>query len=196
MQTLPEKYQKLNKSLIIFSLSFLTVGILLLTFRKKIISFFQTLQEQKTQDQDPEEEKPDVNPIVQFYKVAKRILPDWDEVSIRMLVSQAMHETGLFKSKLYLEHNNAFGMMFPHVRTTTAHSPTNTGYSHYNSVEDSIRDMPLYFDSTGFELPLSALPDLHAYAKKLKDKAYFTDTILVYGRAMQSHFNSLKTILQ
>jgi uncharacterized FlgJ-related protein len=135
------------------------------------------------------------NPTIDFYKLAVDVLKKWDDKSIRMLVAQARHETGNFTSDLYIKHNNAFGMMFPKIRNTTAQSETESGYSHYETVADSILDMENYFAYKEYPI-LSSFQTLHAYARALKDHAYFTAPVQAYGNALTKHFNQLKNILQ
>lgn len=192
MEQLTSKQANLNKWLIICSLSFLTLGILLFIFRKRILTFFGKIS---GPDPDLPDLKNDNSIIVQFYKQVKSTLPDYDDLSVRYIVAQAMHETGNFTSKLFTEHNNAFGMMYPQIRENVAHSATNTGYAHYNSINDSIRDLDLYFKSMEYPV-LSSFPTIKEYAKFLKQKGYYTDTILIYGNALHNHFTALKSILQ
>jgi len=54
--------------------------------------------------------------------------------------AQAILETGHLKSKLYVEHNNLFGMRFPKKRFTFAIERTKNGYSSYSSRDSSLTD--------------------------------------------------------
>ena len=56
-----------------------------------------------------------------------------------IIMKQAIHETGHFRSKLFRENNNLFGMKMPRRRVTTAIGSKN-GYANYNHWTNSIND--------------------------------------------------------
>ena len=60
-----------------------------------------------------------------------------------IVFAQAKLESGNFKSKIFEENNNLFGMKQPSIRTTTA---TGEQYNHatYNSWRESVLDYALY----------------------------------------------------
>ena len=55
----------------------------------------------------------------------------------KMLIAQAAHETGGFRSRIYLQNNNLFGMRMPRIRKTVAVRELDT-YAYYNSSFDSL----------------------------------------------------------
>ena len=56
---------------------------------------------------------------------------------------QARIESGNFKSQVFLENNNMFGMKMPSKRPNMA-SGSNRGYAVYNSWQESVIDYALY----------------------------------------------------
>lgn len=65
-------------------------------------------------------------------------------------VAQAMIESGHFKSPLFQENNNVFGMKFPRQRQTTA-VRQNKGQSYYKNWIDSVKDYKLWQSNMGLE---------------------------------------------
>jgi len=126
------------------------------------------------------------NPSKQILRILKR---QGLEIGMaRLLVAQAIHETGNFKSRLFLQENNAFGMKVPGLRKTFNVAPLGPGFSTFLSVEDSVKDMLLWLDH--FKVPLS-ITDPFIYAKILKDKNYYEDSIETYFKGLA---NGLKLI--
>ena len=99
-----------------------------------------------------------------------------------------MHETGIFTSPLFLEHNNAFGMKMPTIRDTTASAMTESGYAHYDTIEDSIKDLQLYFDAFNYPDTFETATD---YIKFAKDKGYFEEPLKSYTNAVNKHLNTV-----
>jgi len=102
---------------------------------------------------------------------------------IRLLQAQAIHETGNFTSRLFLENNNVFGMKIPSIRKTLNVAPANEIFSQFVSVGDSVKDMLLYLDH--FSIPLN-LADPFLYAQVLKDKNYYEDPVEVYFKGLSN----------
>jgi len=104
---------------------------------------------------------------------------------IRLLQAQAIHETGNFTSRLFLEQNNVFGMKVPSIRKTLNIAPLTggmgTGFSIFLGIDDSVKDMLLYLDH--FNIPLD-LADPFLYAQILKDKNYYEDPVEVYFKGL------------
>lgn len=103
------------------------------------------------------------------------------------IVAQAKHESGNFKSKLFREHNNAFGMRFPRVRpTTAAHGGAcaegKTGYASYCSVEDSAEDVVRWLEFNSVDKNIGSIDK---YVKVLRKKKYFTDKESKYLRSLK-----------
>lgn len=65
-------------------------------------------------------------------------------VSPEVLLSQAILETGYFKSELCLEHNNLFGMKWPWARENRSSGSTRNGFAIYNCWYDAVIDMKLF----------------------------------------------------
>lgn len=103
----------------------------------------------------------------------------------RFLTAQAAHETANFTSSIFKENNNLFGMKRPVIRQTTAIGE-NKGHAVYSSIEDSIKDMALYFKRRGY---LSNYSTVGAYVKELKAKSYFEDTAQNYEAGMMNFYN-------
>jgi len=109
---------------------------------------------------------------------------------IRLLQAQAIHETGNFTSRLFLENNNVFGMKIPSIRKTLNIAPGNQQFSKFASVDDSIKDMLFYLDH--FSIPLD-LADPFLYAQILKDKNYYEDPVEIYFKGLS---NGLRIVRQ
>lgn len=60
-----------------------------------------------------------------------------------VVLRQARIESGNFKSRVFLENNNMFGMKIPNRRPNMV-SGSNRGYAVYNSWQESIIDYALY----------------------------------------------------
>ena len=58
----------------------------------------------------------------------------------KIVVAQAILETGWFQSNNFKTNNNLYGMRVPYNRMTTADSSIN-GYAHYKKWEESIIDI-------------------------------------------------------
>lgn len=105
-----------------------------------------------------------------------------DPAMSRLLVAQAIHETGNFNSRLFLEQNNAFGMKIPSIRKTLNIGRMGNGqFSTFVNLNDSVLDMLLYLDH--FNIPLD-LDDPFRYARILKDKNYYEDDVETYFKGL------------
>jgi flagellum-specific peptidoglycan hydrolase FlgJ len=65
-------------------------------------------------------------------------------VSPEIVLSQAILETGHFKSKICIENNNLFGMRRSRARLNKCSGITQNGYATYRSWYDCIMDMKLF----------------------------------------------------
>ena len=63
-------------------------------------------------------------------------------------LAQATWESGHFKSKIFQENNNLFGMKLAHQRDTTAIGQ-NRNHAKYKNWQDSVKDYKLWQDSNG-----------------------------------------------
>jgi flagellum-specific peptidoglycan hydrolase FlgJ len=61
-----------------------------------------------------------------------------------VVFAQAVLETGHFRSKLFQNSNNLFGMKLPKKRETVALGKTKGGYAKFNSWESSVYDYSLW----------------------------------------------------
>ena len=64
---------------------------------------------------------------------------------VEQIYKHARSESGNFKSKVFRENNNAFGMRLPKRRTTTAIGK-NKGYAIYKDWYDSVYDYWLWYE--------------------------------------------------
>ena len=60
-----------------------------------------------------------------------------------IVMAQAIHESGNYTSKLFLENNNMFGMKNPVTRLTTS-TGDQDGYAYYETWTDCVYDRALY----------------------------------------------------
>ncbi|TJY33382.1 glucosaminidase domain-containing protein [Pontimicrobium aquaticum] len=66
----------------------------------------------------------------------------YTKVSVKLLFAQSWHETGNFKSEVFKQNNNLFGMRHPKVRKTYSKG-SNLSHAVFKSHFDSVRD---YFE--------------------------------------------------
>jgi hypothetical protein len=85
-----------------------------------------------------------------------------------VVLRQARIESGNFKSRIFLENNNMFGMKMPNKRPNMA-SGSNRGYAVYNNWKESVIDYALYQVYSGKNL------SKEDYIKMLNDN-YAEDT--------------------
>lgn len=109
----------------------------------------------------------------------------------RVLVAQSAHETAYWTSNIYKKNNNLFGMRMPHVRTTTASEERN-GYAYYDNLESSATDMVYWLAFNHYDYKAET-PDmkLNLYVAWLKQKGYYTDTILNYSKGVNYAYQKL-----
>mgnify|MGYP003739826209 CR=1 FL=1 len=114
-----------------------------------------------------------------------------DSTMAKLLVSQAIHETGNFKSKLFREGNNAFGMMRGKLDTlaiASTRAERRNGYAVYNSIEHSTLAVIGLLTRKGCQFKFNTPRD---YAIWLKSKGYYEDTVANYSKALNKRFNEL-----
>ncbi len=63
-----------------------------------------------------------------------------------IILAQSMQETGNFKSSIFKENNNLFGMKEARIRATLAQG-TNRGHAHYNTWQESLYDYAMYYNA-------------------------------------------------
>lgn len=178
----------------------ITSGVLFLIFRL-LIRRDQTHTTDPDPDPDPVpvDEEPEEEPqtreqrIRNHFQLIRSILPPvWSNNVVSMITAQAMHETGVFTSRLYKEQNNLFGMRHPTIRSTTSVGEE-AGYARFANLEDSVKDLVLYFDE--FKYP-KRYEDVAAYVKALKGRGYFTAPYVDYFNAVRKHYNVVRELIQ
>jgi len=145
------------------------------------------------EEETEESEEDQNNPIPQFYAEVVNTLPNYPAEMHEYITAQAMHETGVFTSPLFLKYNNAFGMKQPTQRKTTSKGISESGYATYNSVADSIKDLDLYFQAKDYP---QTFDNAESYVDFLKSKGYFEATLSGYKKAVLRHLNALKPFAQ
>lgn len=163
---------------------------------RKLMSGTESLPEDQDQEPEPEPEPyqdSENNPIPTFYSEVVNSLPEMDENLKQYITAQAMHETGIFTSPLYLKYNNAFGMTQPVQRQTLSKGITESGYASYDSVSDSIKDLQLWFEAK--QAP-ETFESVESYVEFLKSKGYFTAPLKTYKNAVVKHLNKVKPFAQ
>jgi uncharacterized FlgJ-related protein len=170
----------------------LILSVVLLVGLLTAFVIFQNSRNKKTQatDINPDDEF-DTMDARRFHNVVREVLPNVDELTQLILVAQAMHETGNFTSPVFYRNNNAFGMRLAQKRPTTAiGDPDKDNYANYDSIEDSVEDLKLWFDYHGIELKFDNIED---YSRTIKEKGYYEASFITYTKAMNAHFKTLQT---
>jgi len=166
--------------------------ILLVSFLGLLIAFSLFLSSRKDRTQarqiNPDDE-PDEMDTERFHRLVQYTLPDVDETTRRIITAQAMHETGLFTSSVFIRNNNAFGMRMPEKRPTRAFGdPDQDGYANYDNLEDSIEDLALWFDFHNIPLKFETVQE---FASAIKEKGYYEAPYYAYSGAMNKHYKTL-----
>ncbi|MCK5546059.1 MAG: glucosaminidase domain-containing protein [Rhodospirillaceae bacterium] len=140
--------------------------------------------------------------IINNYKVIRGELPtNIKDEFVKMLTAQAMHETGVFTSKLYLEQNNLFGMTQPTIRETLSVGGRN-GWANFANLEDSAKDLLLYFKEFNINPADKAFLEterhrgVNAYLKLIKAQGYFEQDYMGYYNAVKKHLSTVKGLIQ
>jgi hypothetical protein len=162
--------------------------ILLVVF---VISRYRKGKNQQNQPNEPGESD-NMTPGAFFDLVTER-LPDLSEDARLIITAHAMHESGVFSSRVFLEDNNAFGMHFPEKRETTAITQDEKNFAVFNSVSDSIDDLKLWFESHNESMEIDRPA---AYAAKIREYGYYTDSYASYAASMKIHFETVKRLMK
>lgn len=108
--------------------------------------------------------------------------------SRRTLICQAAHESNYWKSKLFTESFNMFGMK-AHKRVVIGKtSKINGGYATYSSIEGSINDLINWCRRTG---AIDKTENIIEYSDILKKKGYYEDSKINYTKGLLSAYNHL-----
>jgi len=122
-----------------------------------------------------------------------------NDVQAKIIAAQATHESGNFKSNVFLTDNNAFGMKMPSRRSKkyiarpskiVMRSEGATPYAHYNSVEDGIKDLILSWHAYN-KTDWNKIKTPEDYAIYLKSKNYYGDSVANYLRNLVYYFGKL-----
>ena len=128
-------------------------------------------------------------------KVAKALLNAGASVtSLPFLMAQVAHETGDFNSRVFNSDNNASGIIYiakptkqKNATRGTARSSSEGGnYAKFFTLEDWARD---YLRIIGTSIKKAK--NIEEYAKNLKDRGYYTDTLENYTNALKGHISQL-----
>lgn len=92
----------------------------------------------------PEPEKKEMQGILPFTE--KNLAQELKKQGIMypdVALAQSMLETGYFKSNIFLDNNNLFGMKHPRQRPTLSKGP-NRGHASFNNWQDSVKDYKMW----------------------------------------------------
>jgi uncharacterized FlgJ-related protein len=134
---LPEKVNVTNKSLIGFGAA---VGLLL-------IFGFTSNPANKAQNLSQEDKLIVIREYNEFSE--NKLIDKITELNFRyphIILAQAKLESGHFKSTIFLENNNMFGMKEAKLRANLAKG-TNRGHAYYETWQESVIDYALYYSS-------------------------------------------------
>jgi hypothetical protein len=118
--------------------------------------------------------------------IKKILSQSLDENNVKLWMAVSYHETGGWKSPIYKENKNFFGMKLPTIRETTAIGE-NRGHAVFNSYEDSARDQLLYLKARAYK-QVNTPEELVNW---MKGKGYFTDTVENYLRGVKNGLNKI-----
>jgi len=109
-----------------------------------------------------------------------------------LLIAQAKHETGNFKSKSYSVGHNLFGMK----RSSRDFDDGEyLGHATFKDDTDSIRDMLQYINNgKRYSLLDVSNLDVLQYVTYLKDRNYYEDTLTNYFNGVSGFYRGKKTL--
>lgn len=103
----------------------------------------------------------------------------------QIITAQAAHETYNFSSKIYIENRNLFGMKLAKIRKTLAIGER-YGHAIFRSLEDSVKDLILYFEAQRID---KNFIDSDTYIETLKNKGYFEARLSEYQKGTAYFLN-------
>jgi len=120
-----------------------------------------------------------------------------DTLMAKIIVAQARHESGNFKSKLFKEHRNAFGLLHSRRRKTTSRGPLGraegrNGYASYNTVQESTQDALFMLMNRG-DIKFNSIDD---YSIWLKSIHYYEADEKLYRNALKKHLKNVRKIIK
>lgn len=113
------------------------------------------------------------------------IMEGFHATTAKYIVAQAAHETGDFRSYIFIENNNLFGMKLPSQRFTLAIGE-NRGHAVFKTLSDSIADYRIYY--TGRKFP-ETWSNIEAFVTALKAKGYFEADLNEYIKGTKFWYN-------
>jgi hypothetical protein len=118
---------------------------------------------------------------------------------IPLMIAQQKHESNNFKSRVFIEQNNPFGMREAKKRDTTdmddgsfidvngsVQFADEIGYSEYPNLLAASQDFKFYLESVNFE----PTDDVEDFVFQLKSKNYFEDSYENYLRGVNFFLNN------
>lgn len=116
----------------------------------------------------------------------------------KVIIAQAQHETGNFKSPVFKQLKNAFGMRLATRRPTTALGKKttkggNSYYAYYRSVADSLQDLFLYLDDFGFP-KANTWDEVKVITKGMDPVTYYVNFISANGYFEDNYWNYLRNV--
>jgi flagellum-specific peptidoglycan hydrolase FlgJ len=108
---------------------------------------------------------------------------------IPYIEAQARHETGNYSSRLAQDQFNLFGMKKPFIRPFVGSKNSSNEYMTYESYDQSVKDLLLWMDNTGFPVSVRGSSE---YVAELKKRGYFTDNYFTYLNGINSALESLQ----
>lgn len=150
-----------------------------------LIAFLSRTIAQKNQQTQPGT-IPDATDAQKFFFFVWGVVPNI--TLAKLMVAIAAHETGSFKSTIYLNNHNAFGMRLPKTRSTLAVGEKD-GHAYFNTIEDSIRDWLMWWNY--HNLDPNQYKNVTEIVTAMKNLSYFEASLNSYRRAVQAHFNNL-----
>lgn len=100
------------------------------------------------------------------------------------IMAQAKFESDNFKSRVWKQNLNPFGMKYPKQRKTLAIRPDWNNYAVYRCSISAIRDLRLWFEYFDFPNKVSSP---YEYAKELKNRGYFESDLLDYANGIERY---------
>lgn len=119
-----------------------------------------------------------------------------DSSMAKIIVAVGKHESANFKSKLFTQNKNVFGMTHPPKRPTTS-----IGYSvfsdngnkrkfcKFSTTTSATKDFVLYLKARNYPLDIQTPEEM---VRVMKSKGYFEANATVYLRAIKKHLNELQ----
>ena len=167
-----------------------SVSVILLAAFVIFLSLRKKKPEQSSEvDDEPGSKMPEAR-IRNFHDQVKEVF--FDETMARMVTAQAMHETGIFTSNVYLKNNNAFGMKEPLKRPSTDLPYDESGYAEYENTTESIIDLLEWMNYVNFNQNVSTVQE---YSQELKSHGYYTAPYTNYTGAMKKHLLVVEALL-